>query len=69
MSKNDITGDKLISKPSSATYADGWEMIYGKKKGENIVKEDTSDSRCSSQAGKSDTTSCPCGEVCSREET
>lgn len=32
MSKNDITGDTLVSKPTSATYADGWEMIYGKDK-------------------------------------
>ena len=31
MSINDITGDKLISKPSTKAYEDGWERIFGKK--------------------------------------
>ena len=31
-SKNDITGDSLISKVSSnSKYADGWDRIFGKK--------------------------------------
>lgn len=29
--KNDITGDELISKPTTDSYADGWERIFGKK--------------------------------------
>jgi hypothetical protein len=36
MSTNDITGDKLISKPST-TYADNWDRIFGKKE---FFKED-----------------------------
>lgn len=32
MSKNDITGDTLISKPSTDAYVDGWDKIFGKKK-------------------------------------
>lgn len=31
MSHNDITGDKLVSKPSTK-YADNWERIFGAKK-------------------------------------
>lgn len=29
--KNEITGDSLISKPTTDAYADGWERIFGKK--------------------------------------
>lgn len=28
---NEHTGHRLVSKPTSTTYADGWDMIYGKK--------------------------------------
>lgn len=28
---NDVTGDEIISKPSSKEYEDGWERIFGKK--------------------------------------
>jgi len=31
MSKNDITGDKLVSKPSTDKYAEGHDRIWGKK--------------------------------------
>ena len=27
--KNDITGDKIKTKPSGAMFRDGWEKIYG----------------------------------------
>jgi hypothetical protein len=30
MDKNNITGDRLVSKPSS-TYADNWDKIFKKK--------------------------------------
>lgn len=30
-SKNDITGDKLATKPSSEAYRDNWDRIFGKK--------------------------------------
>lgn len=37
-SKNDITGDSLVSKPSTKEYQDGWELIFGDKE----VKDDES---------------------------
>lgn len=30
-SKNDITGDKLATKPASDAYRDNWDRIFGKK--------------------------------------
>lgn len=31
-SRNDITGDALISKSNTDKYRDGWDMIFGKDK-------------------------------------
>jgi hypothetical protein len=31
MSKNDVTGDNIITKVPSPDYLDGWERIFGKK--------------------------------------
>lgn len=31
MSKNDITGDEIKSKPSSKDYDKGYDLIFGKK--------------------------------------
>lgn len=31
MSKNDITGDRLISKVSNQAYQEGWERIFNAK--------------------------------------
>jgi hypothetical protein len=69
MSKNDITGDKLVSKPTSATYADGWDMIYGKKKGKHLDKEDICNSRRTSSTRELHETSGSCGKVRCGEET
>jgi hypothetical protein len=33
-STNDITGDKIQSKPSSQKYRDGWDLIFNKNKQE-----------------------------------
>lgn len=30
MSKNDITGDKLVSKTTTAAYRDNWDAIWAK---------------------------------------
>ena len=30
-SKNDVTGDPLISKSPTDSYRDGWDRIFGKK--------------------------------------
>lgn len=30
--KNEITGDALVTKPASDAYRDGWDRIFGKKK-------------------------------------
>jgi hypothetical protein len=32
MSKNDITGDWIKSKPNSEMFEEGWDRIFGKKK-------------------------------------
>ena len=37
--KNNITGDSLISKPTTDAYSDGWDRIFGKK--EKIIVSDT----------------------------
>jgi hypothetical protein len=34
MSRNDITGDSLVSKTANQAYRDGWDRIFGKKKEE-----------------------------------
>ena len=31
MSKNDVTGDKLITKNTTDSYRDNWDAIWGKK--------------------------------------
>lgn len=31
MSKNDITGDEIKSKPTTKEFEEGWERIFGKK--------------------------------------
>jgi hypothetical protein len=30
--RNDVTGDQLISKSPTDSYRDGWDRIFGKKK-------------------------------------
>ena len=32
MSKNDITGDNIATKPVTEKYANGWNLIWGDKK-------------------------------------
>ena len=39
MSKNDITGDTLISKPNNDKYGDGYDRIFGKKPKEELTIE------------------------------
>lgn len=29
--RNDVTGDAIVSRPSNNKYADGWELAFGKK--------------------------------------
>lgn len=41
MSKNDITGDNLVSKPATKNYEDGWERIYGNARPVVDIKEET----------------------------
>lgn len=31
-SKNEITGDNLVSKPTNPSYENGWDLIWGKRK-------------------------------------
>lgn len=38
--KNDITGDTIISKQPSESYRDGWDRIFGKKKQEPNINEE-----------------------------
>lgn len=37
MSKNNITGDNLISKPTTEDYSKGWDLLWG----ENIISDAT----------------------------
>jgi len=39
MSKNDITGDSIITKNTTDKYRDGWDRIFGKKKSEEALEE------------------------------
>jgi hypothetical protein len=39
MSKNDITGDKLISKTNSKQYVDNYDLIWGKKDIPNVADD------------------------------
>lgn len=41
--RNDITGDALISKTNSKEYEDNWDRIFGKKKKEETFDEDRID--------------------------
>ena len=31
MSKNDVTGDRLVSKPNTKSFEENFEIIFGKK--------------------------------------
>jgi len=42
--RNDITHDKIKTKPQNDKYATGWERIFGKKE-DNEDNEDTNDER------------------------
>jgi len=35
---NNVTGDSLVSKPTSQEYLDNYDLIYGKKKKETLPK-------------------------------
>lgn len=42
--KNEITGDPLVTKSSTDAYRDGWDRIFGRKKKvtpEPVVERDT----------------------------
>ena len=41
--RNDITGDALISKTNSKEYEANWDRIFGKKKQEETFDEDRID--------------------------
>lgn len=34
--RNDITGDKIVSKSPNDLYAENWERIFGKKDDKNV---------------------------------
>ena len=42
-SSNDITGDRLVSKPPSKEYQDGWDKLFGKTKEECTIYKDEDD--------------------------
>jgi hypothetical protein len=43
--QNSITGDHLITKPSSKAYRSGWDRIWGKKKEGNTPEVESSNDR------------------------
>lgn len=47
VSKNDIAGDSISSKPNSDAYRDNWDRIFGKKE---VPKEEEEFRRCSERA-------------------
>jgi len=64
MSTNDITGDKLISKPSTE-YGKGYDLIWGK---DRQLEQDIRHTRCAIEAReRHDTPGCS-GQVCSGEK-
>lgn len=48
--KNDITGDSIISKQPSESYRDGWDRIFGKKKQEPTECEHQEQGRVSPES-------------------
>jgi len=42
--KNDITGDSLITKAANENYRNNYDLIFGKKNGELPKQETTGDS-------------------------
>ena len=65
MSINEITGDKMVSKPST-DYGAGYDLIWGKDK---KLDKDIRDTRCAGEARERDDTPCCSRQVCSGEET
>lgn len=39
--RNDVTGDLIKSRPLNSAYSDNWDAIFGKKKTEEVVQEET----------------------------
>jgi hypothetical protein len=67
MSRNEITGDKLVSKISNKNWEDGYDRIFPKEKKETHVK-DIRYTGCTGKAGVGCDPSCSSREVCGREE-
>ena len=65
MSTNNITGDKLVSKPTTG-YATGYDLIWGKR--DKKDEQDIRDTGLSGEARERRIPSCCGGEVCSGEE-
>ena len=42
--KNDITGDSLVSKPTSEEFKTGWDRIWGSKEKEVVPEDEELDS-------------------------
>lgn len=42
-SKNEITGDKLATKPANEAYRDNWDRIFGKKTTTEVSPETLED--------------------------
>lgn len=43
-SRNDITGDSLVSKTATEAYRDGWDRIFGNKGAKKeVTSEDTTE--------------------------
>jgi len=42
-SNNDITGDKLVSKPTNDQFLTGWDLIWGNKEDKEEVEEEVAE--------------------------
>ena len=49
-SKNDITGDSIVTKNINNSYRDGWDRIFNKTQTENKEKENEEQVRDSTES-------------------
>lgn len=53
--RNDVTGDLIKSRPLNTAYSDNWDAIFGKKKTEEVVQEETITEETAVEADKDST--------------
>jgi hypothetical protein len=59
MSKNDVTGDRLVSKSSTKNYDEGFDRIWGRKTEIEALKEEFERDCCGTFHGSPHRSTCP----------